>query len=242
MDIKICESLRKARKNCGYTMPQVTELLLQAGCSASKSSVSRWEMGHSNPSIDQFIALCRIYHIRDVVKTFCDGEIKPFFAELNDAGRQKLDEYRLLLIASCQYRPEGNVIPFPSRRIMHFIIPASAGYGVFLDSEEYVEVEVGQEVPLSATFGVSISGDSMEPELHDGNSVWVHRQQTLDDGEIGLFMLNEKAFVKKLSADKDGIRLLSLNPAYPPMCIDDGDTLRVLGKVVANTPKPQGID
>ena len=96
--------------------------------------------------------------------------------------------------------------------------------------------EVGSEVPLDATFGVPLSGDSMEPDYHNGDSVWIHQQQTLNDGEIGLFMLNGQAYVKKLESGRKGIRLISLNPAYPPMYVDAADSFRVLGKVVANTP------
>lgn len=239
MNKKFCEVLRETRKNCGYTMPQIEKQLALMGFPGGKSSVSRWERGKSNPSIDQFIAMCRIYHIRDVVGVFSDGQVIPYLDGMNDAGHRKLEEYRQLLIASGLYKAEGNIVEFPKRRITHYEWPASAGNGVFLDSEEYTEVEVGSEVPLSATFGVPLSGDSMEPEFHSGDSVWVHQQQSLEDGEIGLFMLNGQAYVKKLESGKRSIQLISLNKAYPPMRVDASDSFRVLGKVVASTPKPE---
>ena len=238
MHSKICEVLRKARKNSGYTMPQVEALLKQEGCPAGKSSVSRWEMGHSNPTVDQFIALCRIYHIRDVVSTFANGTLVPYLSELDDLGRKKLDEYRMLLIASGLYRPHDQAIPISLRRAPFYELPASAGYGVFLDSEAYEMVEVGPEVPLNANFGVPISGDSMEPQFHNGDAIWVQQQQTLENGEIGLMMLNGQAYVKQLDNGKNGLRLISLNRAYPPIEIGESDTFRVLGKVVATTARP----
>lgn len=35
-----------------------------------------------------------------------------------------------------------------------------------------------------------VSGDSMEPEFHSGEIAWVSQQDTLCDGEIGIFGLN----------------------------------------------------
>lgn len=238
MKTKTCEILRKARKNCGYSMPQVEELLKREGCPAGKSSVSRWEMGYTNPSIDQFIALCRIYRIRDVVGTFSNGVLVPYLSELDELGRKKLDEYRQLLIRSGLYRPDDKVVLFTVRRTPFYLTEASAGHGVFLDSEEYMMVEVGPEVPLSANFGLPISGDSMEPDFHDGDAIWVQQQQTLEHGEIGLFMYNGQSYVKQFGNDKNGLRLISLNKAYPPMVIGPADTFRVFGKVVATTPRP----
>ena len=34
-------------------------------------------------------------------------------------------------------------------------------------------VEVGREVPDGANFGVRVAGDSMEPQFHDGQVIWV---------------------------------------------------------------------
>ena len=238
MKTRTGEILRSARKNCGYTMPQVEALLKHEGCPAGKSSVSRWEMGHSNPTVDQFIALCRIYHIRDVVSTFANGTLVPYLSELDDLGRKKLDEYRMLLIASGLYRPHDQAIPISLRRAPFYELPASAGYGVFLDSEAYEMVDVGPEVPLNATFGVPVSGDSMEPDFHDGDAIWVQQQPNLENGEIGLFMLNGQAYVKQLGKDQNGLRLISTNKAYPPLVIGEDDTFRVFGKVVATTARP----
>ena len=61
------------------------------------------------------------------------------------------------------------------------------------------------------TFGVRISGDSMEPEFHDGQIAWVLQQESVANGEIGIFALNGEAYIKKLQNDKDGIFLISLN-------------------------------
>lgn len=77
-------------------------------------------------------------------------------------------------------------------------MPASAGSGVFLDSDSYTLIDVDENVPEAATLAVRISGDSMTPLFNDGQIVYVHHQQELENGEIGIFVLNGEAFCKKL--------------------------------------------
>ena len=59
--------------------------------------------------------------------------------------------------------------------------------------------------PEDTTFGVRISGDGMEPEFHDGQIAWVLQQESVANGEIGIFSLNGEAYIKKLQNDKGGL-------------------------------------
>ncbi len=93
-------------------------------------------------------------------------------------------------------------------------------------------VEVGAEVPEGAHFGVRVAGDSMEPRFHDGQTVWVRQQRSLMTGEIGIFLYDGSAYLKKLVAGEDRMALRSLNPKYPDILISPELPLRVLGKVV----------
>ena len=38
-------------------------------------------------------------------------------------------------------------------------------------------------IPDTASYGVKISGDSMEPEFEDGQIAWVLKQDTVENGE-----------------------------------------------------------
>lgn len=68
----------------------------------------------------------------------------------------------------------------------------------FLDSDSYTLIDVDENVPEAATLAVRISGDSMTPLFNDGQIVYVHHQQELENGEIGIFVLNGEAFCKNL--------------------------------------------
>ena len=87
--------------------------------------------------------------------------------------------------------------------------------------------------PENADFGVNISGDSMEPQFINGQTVWVHAQNTLEPGEIGIFFHNGEGFIKKLGNDGEHTLLISLNHRkYEPRIIRESDEFLVFGKVV----------
>ena len=113
-----------------------------------------------------------------------------------------------------------------------FDIPASAGIGNFLDGDNFTEIEVGEEVPETADFGIRISGDSMEPRFVNGQIVWVEQTQQVSDGEIGIFFLDGNAYCKKLQDTTDSISLISLNPKYAPITITENSSFHIFGRVI----------
>ena len=90
-------------------------------------------------------------------------------------------------------------------------------------------------LPEDTTFGVRISGDSMEPEFHDDQIAWVMQQEYVANGEIGIFSLNGDAYIKKLQNDKNGIFLISLNEKYAPIKVGENDRLDIFGKVLGKS-------
>ena len=83
--------------------------------------------------------------------------------------------------------------------------------------------------------GIRISGDSMKPVFHDGQIAWVLQQESVSNGEIGIFALNGEAYIKKLQNDKDGIFLISLNEKYAPIKVRENDRLDIFGKVLGKS-------
>ena len=77
-----------------------------------------------------------------------------------------------------------------------------------------------------------VSGDSMEPVYVNKQIVWVHQQDQLENGDIGIFYLNGDAYIKKYQKNKDNVQLISLNKKYAPIQIKPEMELRTFGKVV----------
>lgn len=227
---QIGKKLSELRIEKGLSQPELAERLSAMGIPTNAQKISKWETDYSIPNAYQLLELCNVLDIRDVLEVF---EIKENPLSLLDkTGRQKVEEYVDLLILSGKYKKKpDNVIPF-TRQIKLFDIPVSAGTGQFLDSNAYELIDIGSDVPESADFGLRIAGNSMEPEYQNGQIVWVHQQDVLNDGEIGIFGYDNNAFCKKLSLSTAGTKLFSLNSDYSPIEIPKNEVLHVFGKVV----------
>lgn len=108
---------------------------------------------------------------------------------------------------------------------------ASAGTGQYLNDVRVERIEL--PVDIDADFVIPIKGDSMEPDYHDGDLVFIQTSVELNDGVIGVFNYNGEAYIKQLVIDKDQAYLHSLNPAYKDMPITPDTDFRIIGEVVS---------
>lgn len=223
------QTLSELRRACGMRQQELAAALQREGVSVTNQAVSKWENDATLPNALQFLALCRVLAVDDIAGTFL-GNTGGLLAGLNAEGRKRAMEYIDLLRESRRYRAEP--APAEGRTLPLYTLAVSAGTGQFLDGEVYELQEVGPEVPLNASFGVRVAGDSMEPVYHNGQTVWVHQQPTLEHGETGVFLYDGSAYLKQLGGDGRRIWLHSLNPNYPDLEISDALPLRVLGKAV----------
>lgn len=105
--------------------------------------------------------------------------------------------------------------------------------------EEIVDTEEITE-DLARTgkfFGLRIKGDSMEPDIHDGDIVIVRQQDNAENDEIVIALVNGNDGVcKRLKRYPDSIALVSLNAKYEPMYFNQKEIMdkpvRIIGKVV----------
>ena len=188
------------RKDRKLSQPQLAALLCERGLDVKAHSISKWEKNVNLPNVLQFFALCEILEISDIHRTFQIGTDEKLFS----------------------IREEPIIYQFPRRTLSLYDLPVSAGTGQFLDSDRFSEIEVGDEVSSSADFGVRVCGDSMEPLYLDGQIIWIHKQETLEEGEIGVFFLDGDAYVKKYHQSDSGIQLISLNKKYAPIQVTSG--------------------
>lgn len=107
---------------------------------------------------------------------------------------------------------------------------ASAGTGQYLNDVRVERIEL--PVDVDADFVIPIKGDSMEPDYHDGDLVFIQTSVELNDGVIGVFNYNGEAYIKQLVIDTEQSYLHSLNPAYKDMPITPETDFRIIGEVV----------
>ena len=227
---KIIAENRKRKK---LTQPQLAEKLAERGISISYKTISSYEKETNEPSIGIFVEICRILDVPDLYAALYGSNPFDKASLLNEEGKAKLDDYVSLLLASHKYdRQQAEIIPFTHRKLKLFDVRASAGTGNLLDESSYEWIDVGPEVPEEADFGIQIAGDSMEPRYVNHQIVWVCSQDTLTNGDIGVFFYNGNAFCKKLQDDEQGLYLVSLNQKYAPIPVHLEDQFRIFGKVL----------
>ena len=200
------------RKKAHISQTELSERLKEEGIYVTQKGISAWETGRNDISARVFLHVCRILEIPDCLEEYFGNNPNNPLAMLNDAGKQKALTYIDMLVHPVNYLKGADVVPYPAVpadgpqviRLRLYDARVSAGRGNFLDSDYYTIIEVPSEDARGADFAVTVSGDSMEPVFHDHDMVYVHQQETLDNGEIGIFSLNDNAYIKKLKNDGDG--------------------------------------
>ncbi len=127
-------------------------------------------------------------------------------------------------------RKKGIKIPVLGRVVAG--VPVEAVQDV-IDYEEIDE----EMAKTGEFFALQIKGDSMEPRIKSGDVVIVRKQDIVDSGDVAIVMVNgDDATCKKFVKHKNGVSLVSMNPAYTPMfyTMDEVESLpvRILGRVM----------
>lgn len=84
-------------------------------------------------------------------------------------------------------------------------------------------------------FGLRVSGESMiEDGIHDGDYIFVSRQENARNGEIVAAMVEGEATVKRFYRDGQRIRLQPANSSMEPIFVEeaDGRDTSILGRVI----------
>ena len=118
---------------------------------------------------------------------------------------------------------------FGKRSIPLFELPVSAGVGVYLEEESAETIRIpNNEKTADADFVLRISGNSMEPKYSNGDYLLVKREESIEEGELGIFLLDGCGFFKMFGGD----RLISLNPEYGPILFKDFSDVQCKGRVI----------
>lgn len=98
--------------------------------------------------------------------------------------------------------------------------------------------EINEELAKKGDiFALRINGDSMQPRILDGDVVIIHQQSDAESGDIVIATVNgDDATCKRLRKYREGIELIPLNPAYPPIYFTNQEIIErpvtILGKVI----------
>ena len=118
---------------------------------------------------------------------------------------------------------------FARRPIDLYDLPVSAGTGMYITDMDSTVISIpATPQSESASYALRIKGNSMEPKYRDGDILLVEETDAIEYGELGIFILDGDGYFKKYEGD----RLISLNPDYAPIMLDDFDNIMLCGRVV----------
>lgn len=101
---------------------------------------------------------------------------------------------------------------------------ACAGTGFYFDDIPTDTIEAPR---IEGTdFIIGVSGESMEPDYHDGEKLYVRKAEYLGNGDVGIFTIGNECFLKELGENG----LISRNKNYDD--IPGDEKVRLIGKVI----------
>ncbi len=205
--LNIGELIYNRRKELKLTLEDVGNAV-----GVGKSTVKKWEDGYiSNMRRDRIAKLAEVLQLNPValIHGVSNG------SDLIEESKQKANKF---IIPVLGYVRAG--------------VPIEAVEEI-LDYEEISE----EMARRGEFFALKIKGDSMEPKFSEGDVVIVLKQETADNGDIAVVLVNgDEATVKKFQKTDKGIMLIASNPTYTPMFFTPEEVnnlpVRVIGKVV----------
>lgn len=108
---------------------------------------------------------------------------------------------------------------------------ASAGTGETLLDEVVFTVEVKGYTPPH-DLALQVNGDSMQPLFEDKEIIFIEKTNDINSGQIGVFIIDGEAYVKKVFIEEERIRLVSLNKKYEDLYFYNNEGIELVGKVI----------
>lgn len=151
--------------------------------------------------------------------------------EYTIAGKLKEQDGRIKVLEA---QPTESIEIYPllnsPGRITDYYRSASAGDGIFiLGGESTAKIALSEaDWNDKADYAISISGTSMEPDYNDGDTVLVSQRVQIQHGDVGIFVVDGKAYIKEYGEKE----LISRNPQAENIKISEYSNIVCMGKVV----------
>lgn len=250
MNEYLVSKLKEGRINKGLKQSDVTKFT-----GIKNTTLSNYENGITEPDIDTFLQLCEFYELdyagilAEAYGLAVQGEefkIKPseierikIYRSLDDFGQETIDialnreAKRVTSLKNLDKRirelqSEPSSTSTQIRAISYYQRLASAGTGqIVFDGVPVDKIEI-LDIPeyKRVSYAIGVNGNSMEPLYHDGDILLIEPTCKVDIGEIGIFIIGDESYVKRLGEGK----LISLNAEYKDIPLTEYS--KCMGRVV----------
>lgn len=241
------KNIRYLRKANGWSQDYIAEKLGYK----SYTTIQKWEMGTSEPPLKKTRELADLFHvdiddltnkdleIPDVIKSQYNNDVSleeitviKKYRDLDDHGKEMVDftlqkEWERSA-ATNQSDAEASIHNTPLRLINYYYRLASAGTGqIIFDMPPTKRIEIPNTPEYrKVDYAIGVNGNSMEPTFYDGDMLLIEMTEEIDPGEIGIFLVDNESYVKKLGKGE----LISLNPECDNIPLTEDS--RCMGRVI----------
>lgn len=255
--MSIGSRIKDLREEKGLTRPELAELLnVTVGSISNYENDVSSPKEPILFKIIEMLGCDANYLFQDVVKiterendvTLAEYDHIKKYRDLDDFGRETVDitldretkrvtslKNRDKRIEELETIPPSTVIDMKPRlenntRFIEYHRSASAGTGVFILGNEGVDQLPIPDTPENrkVDYAIKVSGNSMEPDYYDGDIVLVSQKVELNHGDVGIFIINNNAYIKEYGDTE----LISRNPEADNITISEYDNIVCMGKVV----------
>ena len=230
----ICANFRHYRIASGLEQKELAKRI-----GVNRNAVSSWETGRTRPDINLIPAICRELEITPYELLGMQDPNQPqsprekalleSYRRLDERYRTHVDQVVVSAVQLYEREYIPQLFPIPLKAFRLAAGP-SVNYFDITDIETVFLHDSPYRHRADALY--IVNGDSMEPDFHNGDRVFVEHLSDgagLRFGEIGAFCVGNETYIKQYREDG----LYSLNPDYAPMLFDgESASVYLIGRVL----------
>lgn len=175
-----------------------------------------------------------VREIGEKVGLSSSSTVHSHLAALEAKGLIRRDPSKPRALEVFDYRDTGRGVDYGRVHAVPLVGAVAAGTPILASENIEATLSLPAEFAEENTFILRVKGESMiEAGILDGDYVVVRPQQTADEGDIIVAMIDEEATVKRFFRRDGRIMLKPENSTMQPIWADRHVDFAVLGKVVA---------
>ena len=207
-----------------------------------RNSISDYLNGKYEAKQDKVYELAKVLNVNEAwlmgfnidKKREIDNDINSIYNKLTPPRQQNVLNYAHGQLEE-QNAKGDNIVDFDSYKQEKIEVSVngcvSAGVGERLHEETLFTATVKAPVPPH-DLALKVNGDSMEPIFKDGEIIFVEKTHNIKNGQIGIFIIEEEAYLKKVLVEDDRLTLISLNKNYKDLHFYENQSVKLVGKVI----------
>lgn len=204
------QKLKYIRQFKNLTMEELANMLNEKfGFNVTRGMISKWENDKSEPMTVYLRAYAKMFNVSLDYLLGLDDSLDPFLFD--------------------------NISPITTKKIP-MLGDIACGEPILCNEDRESYVLVGTDI--HADFCLRCKGDSMiNARIFDGDIVFVRRQDSVENGEIAVVVIDDEATLKRFYyyPESGKIELKPENPKYNSLIYLEGqrNDIHILGKAIA---------